>query len=366
MNMSLESKSSNNSDVYIASYSLLNSVGGTTKQVVTSVFSGISAYTEELNENTDETFTAGVFPSELLPEAIEDKAEYLGYEKHFWQLLKLGKLCIREFAQSLPKGMPPIPLLVLTPDWNKNATSNDFRGFAESLANFAGVRQQFSQVKEICGGRSAGLHALNYAVNMIKRNQTELIAIGSIDSFQNLEYLVDVEDRLLTEDAMDGFIPGEGAAFVLLANKKSVIKHSLKNIVQIKSIQSSIEKGHLNSQLPYTGDGLSEAIRLVFENGEEKTATVFCSMNGEGIWAKEWGVGYLRNRDHFCENLEVNHPAEFYGDLGVATGLTLTSFAVETILERQSDDSVLVWCSDDYESRYAMLLKSTNVMDKNQ
>lgn len=346
-----------NTEVLIASYSLLNAVGGNTKQVVTSVRAGISAYAQKEDENTDQVLTAAIFPEELLPVVSEDMEEDLGLEEHLWQLLKLGKACISEFVQELPENMPPIPLLVLVPDWNKNVSLEDYEGFAECLVDYAGVGQKFSKVKAFCGGRSAGLQAMAYAHGVIESNRMELVAIGSIDTFVNEEYLDDMHDRLLGEEVMDGFVPGEGAAFMLLASKTGAEKYSLDQFASIKSIATASENGHLNSEETYTGDGLSEAITLVFEDESRQVSNVFCSMNGERIWAKEWGVSLVRNSDNFSENAELSHPAEFYGDIGVATGLTLSALAVDAVQRRESCDPVLIWCSDDFAPRYAMLIE---------
>jgi len=145
------SQNPENSSVYISAYSLLNAVGGTTEQVVTSVHAGISAYSQKEDENTGEVLTAGFFPKNLLPEVTEDMEEDLGLEEHVWQLLKLAKPCIREFVKSLPEDIPPVPLLVLTPDWNKNVSAEDYEEFAKLLVKYAGVEKKFSRVKELCG-----------------------------------------------------------------------------------------------------------------------------------------------------------------------------------------------------------------------
>ena len=70
-------------------------------------------------------------------------------------------------------------------------------------------------------GRAAGLMALELAMNALQSNPAGTVIVGGVDTFLDLRLLatLDQEQRILGPRVMDGFIPGEGAAFFVLSGK---------------------------------------------------------------------------------------------------------------------------------------------------
>jgi 3-oxoacyl-[acyl-carrier-protein] synthase-1 len=189
------------------------------------------------------------------------------------------------------------------------------------------------------------------------------VLVGAIDSYWDMGLLeaLDGEGRLKTGAIADGFVPGEGAAFILVGSPR-VEKRPSKPRVRIVAAGIGNEAGHLYSQAPYHGDGLAEAFRAAFaaaapsEIGQRQVGCVYAGLNGESHWAKEWGVSHIRNAHRFAEPVRLEHPADCMGDPGAALGLILLGLAAY----RQDPDPAaapsLVWCSSDREPRAAVLI----------
>ena len=67
-------------------------------------------------------------------------------------------------------------------------------------------------------GHDGGLAALDYAARLIRAGSVQLCLVGGVDSYQNIDTLhwLEAQERLKLDEQPNGFIPGEGAAFVLL------------------------------------------------------------------------------------------------------------------------------------------------------
>jgi 3-oxoacyl-[acyl-carrier-protein] synthase-1 len=172
---------------------------------------------------------------------------------------------------------------------------------------------------------------------------------------------LDGEGRLKTGEIADGFVPGEGAAFLLLGAPRRSRTHKSTPRVRIVATGLGSEAGHMYSAAPYHGAGLAEAFRAVFAAAppdilQRRVACVYAGLNGESHWAKEWGVSHIRNANRFAEGVRVEHPADCMGDPGAALGLILLGLAAR----RQDPDPEgapsLVWCSSDAAPRAAVLI----------
>ncbi len=159
---------------------------------------------------------------------------------------------------------------------------------------------------------------------------------------------------------MDGFAPGEGAAFLLLTSEKALQKHKLTSLAQLYQPRCTDEPGHRYSDEPYKGDGLAEAVSGALAALEqEKVQTVFASFNGENFFAKEWGVAFMRNHDSFEEKLRMEHPADCYGDPGATAGVLLIGLAAMGMQKKYVKGPCLIFCSSEKEMRGAVCLKSS-------
>ena len=136
-----------------------------------------------------------------------------------------------------------------------------------------------------------------------------------------------------------------------------MVKYSLQPIANICQPALANEPGHRYSQTPYKGEGLSQAVTAALSalNGR-KAATVFSTMNGENLHAKEWGVANIRNQSSLAEKLRFEHPADCYGDPGAAAGPIMIVLAALGLNEGHVQGPCMVYCSSEHEKRGAVCL----------
>jgi 3-oxoacyl-[acyl-carrier-protein] synthase-1 len=160
------------------------------------------------------------------------------------------------------------------------------------------------------------------------------------------------------QNNLDGFIPGEGAAFVLLAKRAAAHAANLNALATIRGGGRSFESGHLGSEQPYQGNGLADAVQQLVgaASGHLPVREVYSSMNGESYWAKEWGVAFLRSRPAFAESHGMHHPADCYGDTGAAAGPLMVGLAALGVAGAYRASTVMIYASSDSGERAAMLI----------
>src|SRR5256886_4395698 len=164
---------------------------------------------------------------------------------------------------------------------------------------------------------------------MIRTGRARFMLAGGIDTYRDLYVLgtLDMEQRVKSAANLDGFIPGEGAAFVLLGQAAGVAVP----IAAVSPVAQASENGHLYSEQPYRGEGLATAIQQLVQSGAAAgpIQEVYSSMNGENHWAKEWGVAFIRNSSAFLPDHGMHHPGDCCGDTGAASaGLMVGGGAV--------------------------------------
>jgi 3-oxoacyl-[acyl-carrier-protein] synthase-1 len=148
---------------------------------------------------------------------------------------------------------------------------------------------------------------------------------------------------------MDGFIPGEGAAFfVLSAGVASGPR------VIVNGAASTMDEGHRYGTAPAKGEGLALALTHLRERVGELSGpigTTFAGFNGENFDAKLWGVAFTRHSDFFSPAMTIEHPADKYGDAGAATGAILLALAAKSLAGGIRQGPALVWAASDREAR---------------
>jgi 3-oxoacyl-[acyl-carrier-protein] synthase-1 len=212
-------------------------------------------------------------------------------------------------------------------------------------------------------GRAGGFIAIGQAVLTIQTGQADFMIAGGIDSYRDLYVLgtLDKEGRVKSETNWDGFIPGEGAGFLLLAAERARTAHGLAALARVAPVATGFEPGHLYSAEPYRGEGLAGTLGGLVAQGalDAPVGEVYSSMTGESHWAKEWGVAFLRTRAAFREDHGVHHPADCIGDTGAASGPLMVGLAALGIKSRYRRSPALAYGSSDRGARAAILVTAT-------
>lgn len=349
------------SEVAIVSTGMTTSVGLSAAETAASVRAGTARFAEvEWRDRRFQPFTIAEVLDDGLPELAESLAgQGLTYRE--MRLLRLGGKALNDCIQSLAPQVGRPGLALALPE-NETTRPLDTTRLLRYLCEQ--TNQSFDLVKSVAEwrGRAGGVLAIGRASQAIREGQAKFMLAGGIDTYCDLFILgiLDAERRVKSESNLDGFIPGEGAGFLLLANREAAERAGLKTIALVSPAVESMEPGHLYSKETYRGDGLAEAFGRFFaqHGGKEPIREVYSSMNGESFWAKEWGVAYIRNKAAFDPSHGMHHPIDCFGDTGAACGPIFAGLAALGIAQGYRKSPCLIYGSSDPGRRAVLTISS--------
>ena len=330
-------------------------VGIGTAQTAASVRAGIARFEESrlLNERLD-PYTLASVPDEALEPLAGALAGDPALSPRLSRLVRLAAPALREAAG---RAADPGPIFLGLPA--------DCAGREEALlgwlARQSGVPIDVRLARVFPSGRAAGLLALQAAVSHVAAGPARYAVVGGLDSHLDQDVLdaLDRARRVLAPDVADGFIPGEGAAFALLGSPPAEVREAA-GLVAVSAVATGEEAGHLLSDEPCRGDGLSDVLGRVADGlgaGAGPARTVFAGLNGESFWAKEWGVATLRVHRLFADDLRVEHPVDCFGDPGAALGPLMLAVIAAGLTRGWLRGPAVVWCASDGPERAAAVLR---------
>ncbi len=340
---------------------MITAVGIGAKQTAASVRAGIARQAESSIYNKQfQPMKMALLPEDVLPPLETSLESVQGLTSRQIRMLRLAGSALQEVLVDVPDPQR-VPVLLGTPEaWPGRADPSGER-FLQHLAVQSKVAFDLPKSKLFPVGRAAGLFALQEALQRLKTGQVEQIVVGGVDTYLDLYLLgtLDMEGRVLAEGVMDGFVPGEGAGFLLLrSNTKPAAGKT--PLAMVLGVATGVEKGHRYSEDIYRGDGLAGTLQQLFRSvpkNSEKVRTVYAGFNGENFWAKEWGVAYMRSQEQFDTDFDVEHPADCFGDPGAALGPITVGLAAIGMQKGYRKGPTLVWCSSDREPRAAALVQ---------
>jgi 3-oxoacyl-[acyl-carrier-protein] synthase-1 len=303
-------------------------------------------------------FIAGRVPDDSLPPLVKP-LDSQPLQPREARMLRLAHAALEAALQALPPGVPPVPLLLGLPEQH-TTQKIDPKRFLAHLAQQCGPVFDAARSVAAPRGRAAGLMACRQTAALLDRGDGEFVLVGGVDSLVDPYVLstLDVQGRIRGETNSDGFSPSEGAAFLLLTKVEHAQRLGLPVIAEVRATAFAQEAGHLYSEEPYLGDGLATALADLFDKAapSEPIGCVYASFNGERYWAREFGTARIRNSRFFGDEVQMEHPAECFGDLGAAHGPALTALAAHGIANGYRRAPCLVYASSDYGDRAATLL----------
>ncbi len=341
----------------IIAASALCSAGRGVEQLWASVRSGLSRIgSSYVMDRQFQAIQMGPVPEDALEAGLPPEIESLPLPFRARRMLRLGAPALRSVLQHA--GPPPLRLYLGLPQLSL-AEAPWMKGFALSLAKMTGTTLDAPGCRVVPSGRAAALVALELALDALQRDPVRTVVIGGVDTCLDLKLLaeLDAAGRILGPAVSDGFIPGEGASFLVLAHSSAATGTAAP--ITIEAAASAQDPGHREGSAPARGEGLAAAIERLRRRLTDRGATVastFAGLNGESFDAKQWGVARLRHADFFAPGDLIMHPADCYGDAGAATGALLLSLAQRALSGGQRQGPALVWAASDGESRACALL----------
>jgi hypothetical protein len=163
--------------------------------------------------------------------------------------------------QKRGQSVRPLPLIVALPP--KTRPGFDARLEGQLLAGLEARSQvpvDHGRSTLVFGCRAGGVEAFRVALERLRSGECEAIAVGGIDSFFDpdaLEWL-DRGLRLHSMTTENGFIPGEGAGFVLLVKRGRA--GALAHKGQLLSASVAFEPRPYGAEEPCLGQGITTAV----------------------------------------------------------------------------------------------------------
>jgi 3-oxoacyl-[acyl-carrier-protein] synthase-1 len=335
----------------VGSTHVLCAIGSGTEQVWAAARAGIARIgSSHVMDRNFEAISMGLVPEAALG-ALAPEIEKLPLPSRARRMLRLAAPSLKAAAKDVDG---PVPLFLGLPDLSPSEAPW-LRHIPAYLQMLSGVAIDRERSVTLARGRAAALLALEQALDVLRSGAATTVVVGGVDTYLDLRLLgtLDGERRILGSRVMDGFIPGEGAAFYTLVDAETAPRTSGPRIT-VHAAASAMDPGHRYGDAPARGEGLAlavDAVRQRLEQPLPPVATTFAGFNGENFDAKLWGVARLRHNDFFAPEMLIEHPADKFGDAGAATGAILMALAAGALAGNTRPGPALVWAASDREPR---------------
>ncbi|MEJ8857878.1 TIGR02270 family protein [Variovorax robiniae] len=178
---------------------------------------------------------------------------------------------------------------------------------------------------EVFAGPAGAMAALAMAGQVLSRRERAICLVGGADTLIQLRVLRWLQrcDRLKTELQVDGLIPGEAAAFLVVESPPGAVQRGAPTLCHIE--RHSFQGTEPQDAPPdhSRAVALSKALRAVLPPGpsgyDSTIGRIYCDLNGENIRALEWGLASIRVLDARGMAPELMHPADCLGDVGAVS-----------------------------------------------
>jgi 3-oxoacyl-[acyl-carrier-protein] synthase-1 len=347
-------------EVVIIGAGMMTAVGLSAAETAASVRAGTTRVVEtRLRDKQFHPFLIAEVLDDLLPPVVDEITERVPLSAREARLLRLAARPLHAAAEVLRKHGTQIGLALSLPE-TETTRAVDGALFLRCLATQSHQAFDPDRSDATHRGRAGGIVALGQAVLTIQSGRADFMLAGGVDSYRDPYVLgtLDRDERIKSAANLDGFIPGEGAGFLLLARASAATALGIPPLACISSVALGFEEGHLFSSAPYRGDGLAATVSALIAQlpSREPIGEVYSSMNGESHWAKEWGVAYIRNRPAFQDSYRMHHPADSCGDTGAAAGPLMAGIAALGVAGQYRNSPALVYGSSDRGARAAIVV----------
>ena len=343
--------------VAITATCVLCAGGRGTEQAWATTRAGVSRIgnSHVMDKNRD-AIQMGLVPEEALP-PLPPEMDDPDLPSRARRMLRLATPVLQAVAAEAGNGPYKVFIGLPQVDPAENPWLADFH---KLLGQFSGVPIDMESSRTIPLGRAASLMAIEAGMRALEYDNAPAVIVGGVDSFLDLKLLaaLDAEDRILGPQVADGFIPGEGAAFLVLKPRGAA---TAGPPVLTLGASSMPDPGHRYGKEPAKGEGLAkalEALRAGLSPPPPPVNTTFAGFNGENFDTKMWGVARLRHTDFFTPTMSMQHPASSIGDTGAACGAIMSSLAATALARGDRTGPALVWAASDFEMRACTLIST--------
>ncbi|UXY13680.1 hypothetical protein N8I74_10125 [Chitiniphilus purpureus] len=183
-----------------------------------------------------------------------------------------------------------------------------------------------------------------------------VVAVDSFLSAPVINHYLAAE-RIKTADNSDGFIPGEGAAAIMLTRDADPQGRG----VWIEGVGEALEEAHWGSDQPNRAKALVQAIRQAAASAGCKVADQtfqISGMSGESPYFKEASLAIGRALEHRVEQFPHELLARSVGEIGAANGVLTLAWLADAMTRRSGPgERGLLHLANDDGLRSALIVR---------
>lgn len=315
---------------------MVSSVGNGALECAASVRAGLARYGDtSVMTRGLAPLRMALVPDDALPtlEAYDDAPRSARHRRS----LRLAAAAVGEVLEAVALRGAPCLVVSDLPDDAAAMLADDLAGaFGESFDGAAS--------RGLRAGAAGVYVALLDAAHRIARGEASAVLVVAAGTRLDLAALDDLQRarRLLADDAMEGFIPGEGAAALCVTAASG---DALATITHVGVASDPFTPA---GDEPMTAAGLTRAVQAALPDDASPARSLWLGLNGESWNAREWGVAARRCHGLIAEGAAVRHPVECFGDPEAALGAMQLALAATFLRRGWSEGPALVWnFSDD-------------------
>jgi 3-oxoacyl-[acyl-carrier-protein] synthase-1 len=276
------------------------------------------------------------------------------------RLVAMGIRAIRECLAAVPAILwPEIPVLLCVAERDRpgrlaHVDDELLRDLANSLdCSFHPASRTFPR------GTTGAYAALRVGRGLLAESSARFVLIVGVDTFLNSGTLsaYRADHRILTSENSNGFMPGEGAAAVLIAADEP------SSSVAVTGLGFAVETAHVSSDQPLRADGLTRAVADALQEAGVTSDSVdfrITDIAGEYYYFKEAALAVSRCLRRSKAEFDLWHPAECTGQIGAAMGpLTVAVAAAAVKKGYAKGPRILCHCATDNGQRAVAIVEST-------
>jgi 3-oxoacyl-[acyl-carrier-protein] synthase-1 len=255
----------------------------------------------------------------------------------------------------------PLPMFVALPSGSRPGFDRRLtKDFVDAVAERAAIPIATRASVAVTKCRGGGVEAFQTALAHLHAGRDEAVVVGGVDTWFDpdvLEYL-EGERRLHGPECENGFLPGEGAAFLVLTTHSHA--SALHRWGRVISVATELEPRPYGSDEPCHALGMTSAVKRATQSTGNKSRRIhwqLTDVHNERHRVDEWQIVRTRAFEAFTDDALHEQPLLRAGDLGAASTAYLAVHALVCWhTQCAPGDCVLIATHSDGAERGAMVL----------
>jgi 3-oxoacyl-[acyl-carrier-protein] synthase-1 len=255
--------------------------------------------------------------------AVGIAPDVFGYDR----LLALAAPAAWQASKSVDE---PVPLMLALPEPGRADDDARFDGTVADLAAAGALLIDSARSRVFRAGHAGGAHAVAEAMAMLAAHGApDAVLVGGVDSWIHPELLRELDGafRLHALDVDDGFIPSEGAAFMLLRRGRVRGAAGVRSAATARENSGAEDRAAENSgaeDAPNVATAMTALVHACTDLAGP-IGWVLSDVNGERHRISEWSRVAIRTLAGADDHVRI---PDLLGDIGAATGTMAATLAV--------------------------------------